>query len=317
MKLLLLLVVLARSAQSTNRVVFQDGPPGPRWTTSYAPSACANGGGQWDAVAFACPHMAMLTDDMLAAAEHDGLVADFVYAVAGGASDGDCGACYQVRPLQAERHWRPDFPQLIVQIVNSGFDVMSGQMDLFVGAGGMGYFTAVNRDCASRFCNGGPCTRGMFGGDFAAWSNAQYSDPHLCYEGGVKWDNTSDIWDLCRRLSGGEEGLKDRVLWDSCARSNLGWWHQNFYETQYERVACPLGLVSITGLWRSDDDHLPVPHVSNPLTQSCRGSLDSGHACLTTMHDGCVPSCSWPGKVGTVQGYGSVDRCDAQGQVLA
>jgi hypothetical protein len=302
---------------SLNALMFQDGAPGPRSSTSTVPSACANGGG-WDGdnVAFACPHMAMLTDDMTAAARYDGLAPEFIYGVAGGSSDTDCGICYQIMPLEPERHWRDDFPLLVIQVINSGWDVLAGQFDLFVGAGGMGYFTAVNSDCASRYCRGGPCRRGMYDGDFEAWTDAEFSDPHVCYEGGVKWDNISDIWERCRRLSGGSDELKDRILWDSCARTNLEYLHQNWYETRYERVACPEGLARLTGLWRSDDENYPLPHASNPLTQSCQGSIESGHACLTTMHDGCVPSCSWLGKVDARDGYLRVDRCDANGNVV-
>jgi hypothetical protein len=259
--------------------------------------------------------MGLLTDDMIAAAERDNLGA-FVYAVAGGQSDGDCGVCYQIQPLQAERKWRDDFPLLVVQVINSGFDVMAGQLDIFMGAGGMGFFTAVNSDCMWNYCNGGACGEAMYNGDFRAWTDAQYHDPHLCYEGGIKWDEHRDIWSLCQNLSAGSNELKDRILWDSCARSNLEGLHQNFYQTAYERVACPRGLYGLTGLRRADDDDgWPEPHADMALTRSCDGSISSGKACLTTMHDGCVFSCSWPGKVDTAQGYPCVDRCDDEGHI--
>lgn len=292
-----------------------DQNPAPRITTSYVPSACANG---WDlrrgSYAYACPYMAMLTDDMLNAAKRDGHHPRFYYAVAGGEADRLCGTCYQVQPLMAEKHWRDTFPMLVVQIINSGFDVMPGQMDLFVGAGGMGYFTAVNSDCQTQYCNGGPCARGMYGGDFLAWTNAQFKDPHLCYEGGVKWeDKTQDIWKICMNLSAGSAQMKDKILWDSCARSNLEHFHQNFYGTKYTRVACPKGLYTLTGLRRSDDEKYPHVHEDNHLEMSCSGNISAGHACLTTMHDGCVPSCAWPGKVDADPGYPRVDRCDESG----
>lgn len=38
-------------------------------------------------------------------------------------------------------------------MINSGSDVASGQLDIMMGAGGMGIFTAVNSDCQNRHCN--------------------------------------------------------------------------------------------------------------------------------------------------------------------
>ncbi len=58
-------------------------------------------------MAFACPHHAIF------AAAYDGLDADFVYAVAGSATDAQCGECYQVQLLDAERVWSHTFPQLV------------------------------------------------------------------------------------------------------------------------------------------------------------------------------------------------------------
>lgn len=298
----------------------QNDIPQPRTTISYQPSACANGGdkGPW---AFACPHMALLSDDMLLAARRDGLDHDFLYGVAGSSSDKEAGKCYQVQPLYAEKQWRDDFPQLVVQIVNSGYDVMEGQFDIMVGAGGQGYFTAVNSDCKQHHCQGGSCRDYMFDGDFSAWTNAQYPDPNSkCYAGGVKHlFNVSEnfLWEVCTRLSGGSNELKDRILWDTCVRSNQLYLHQNFYESRYLRVECPESLYRLTGLRRADDAEVRVyPNIGNPLPLHCKGSIESGHPCLSSMMDGCVPSASWSGKVDTVQGYPAVDRCDRNGNIL-
>lgn len=292
--------------------------PSPRNFTSYAPSACANGGNSHDKYSYACPHQALYSDDMLLAAEYDGL-GNFLYALAGGRSDSDAGICYQVQLLDAERQWKPDFPMLVVQIINSGWDVMDGQLDVFMGAGGFGYFTALNVDCRTHYCNGGPCFEPMYKGDFEAWNNAQYNDPHLCYSGGVKWvdnANASLIWDLCSKLSGGESELKDRILWDSCARSNLELLHQNFYQTRYTRVQCPEGLYRVSGIRRLDDTNYVLPSLDRPLDRTCGGARERGRTCVSTMHDGCVPSASWPGKVTTFEGYTRVDRCDKNGNIM-
>jgi hypothetical protein len=263
--------------------------------------------------------MAMLSDDMLLAAKWDGLDQHFAYAVAGAGSDSDAGICYQVQVLQAEKYWRDDFPFLMVQVINSGFDVMAGQLDIFMGAGGFGYFTAANSDCQTNFCKGGPCQQGLYAGNFDAWTNAQYPDPNQCYSGGIKWEPSTGedfIWGLCRKLSGGQSKMKDKVLWDSCARSNVAYFHQNYYGTNYLRVRCPEGLYRLTGLRRQDDDSYPDAHPQNNLNLHCGGSISQGQTCISTMADFCVPSASWSGKVNTIEGYGRVDRCDFDGLPL-
>ena len=292
--------------------------PGPRTSNPMNPSSCGNGGYGADH-AFACIHHALMSDDMIRAADHDGLSHNFLYGVAGGSSDNECGACYQVQALLAEKEWRDDFPQLVLQVVNSGFDVMSGQLDIMVGAGGQGYFTAVNADCQYNHCQGGPCAEGMFGGNFDAWTDAEYPDPNRCYSGGIKYFGTNDtsfLLDKCKRLSGGGSDLKDRILWDSCVRTNQVKLHQNFYGSRYLRVQCPEGLYRTTGMRRSDDGGYPIPDIGNQLTMSCWGSIEQGRPCLTTMHDGCVPSCAWPGKVAVDPDYPRIDRCSSENQVL-
>ena len=144
------LLSLAGVVQARNSVWSwknEDLPPPRTSGGPYTPSACGNGGGFADATsqeyAYACPHHAMLSDDMILAAKYDGNYNDFVYAVAGSATDSECGTCFQVQLLDAERQWRDDFPHVIVQVINSGFDVMQGQLDLFIGGGGFGYFTAL------------------------------------------------------------------------------------------------------------------------------------------------------------------------------
>ena len=290
----------------------QDGP--------YTPSACGNGGGGGPPYAYACPHHAMLSDDMLAAAAFDKLEGEYRYAVAGSDSDALCGACFQVQLLDAERVWRPDFPLLIVQIVNSGFDVMQGQFDLFVGAGGMGYFTALNADCGSKYCGGGPCRESMYEGSFADWTYSPFPDPNPCYGGGLRLLNETseaEVRERCLALSGnGTSEYKDKVLYDTCVRANLELYHQNFVSSRYLRVQCPRGLYMLTGLRRDDDARFPLPHPGLAFTNECHGSREAGHFCVTSMADGCVPSCAWPGKVTTDPEWRRVDRCGRDGRVL-
>ena len=290
--------------------------PGPRSTQSYTPSACANGGNTGP-YAFACPHQMFLSDDMRAAAARDGLNQTFAYALAGCATDSECGACYQVRLGKAEKVWKPNFPLLIVQCANSGFDVMAGQMDIYVGAGGQGYFTAVNSDCRTRFCEGGACKDNLYETNFAAWTDAEFPNANKCYSGGVKqFDNSTRLREKCLRLIGNRRDRKHLTLYQSCVRSNTAYLHENFYETTYERVQCPDSLTRVSGMRRSDDASYPRVSRGLPLTKTCKGSIESGHACITTMHDGCVPSCAWGKNLATVPGYPTITRCDKSGRIL-
>ena len=323
------LLSLAGVAQARHNSVwsweFDDLPPQRTSGGPYTPSACGNGGAFADAssqeYAFACPHHAMMSDDMVLAAKFDGNYGDFVYAVAGSASDAECGTCYQVQLLDAERQWRDDFPHVIVQVINSGFDVMQGQLDLFIGGGGFGYFTALNADCSVKFCNGGPCKQAMYEGSFEAWTYSPYPDPNPCYGGGLRLLNETSAQEVlkkCKALSGDSDKLKDKILWDTCVRANLFLFHQNFVSSNLLRVKCPKGLYMLTGLRREDDDddHVPDADTANDLTEGCRGSREGGHYCVTSMSDGCVPSCAWPGKVNTDQAYQRVDRCAISGMPL-
>jgi hypothetical protein len=294
--------------------------PGPRTSTSSAPSACANGG-SGSSYAYACQHMNMLTDDMLLAARRDGLAEDFLYAVSGANSDSECGICYQMELLKAEKVWRDYwFPQIITQVVNSGFDVLHGSQDISHAAGGFGYYQALSSDCQYNYCDGGPCKEGMYEGDFAAWTDAEFPTKDRCYAGGLKVFNHTDYNELvrkCRRLTGEKDILNNRILWDGCIRSNLVFLHQNFYGSRYTRVQCPESLYRLTGIRRSDDEDYPYPHIDNRLDKSVDGNIESGHPATTTYSDGCRPSCAWPGKVNTVPGYSAVDVCDRQGRVLS
>lgn len=287
--------------------------------TEYG-SACGNGWSSSQVYGFACPHMMLQSEDMLQAANHDGLGDDFLYAVAGSASDNDCGRCYQIQLLDAERKWRSDFKLLIVQIINSGFDVMTGQMDIFMGAGGFGYFTSCNSDCSSHACQGGACKQSMYDTPFDSWDQAHYNDPNRCYSGGIKWldENNDNILNLCQGLIGHEpRDPKDQITIDSCYRSNQGLYHQNFVSTRYTPVQCPAGLTMLTGLRRADDcSPLPLPHPDNALDRHCQGDRSQGHFCITTMQDCCKPSCAWSGKGNPDPQWPRLDTCSRTGSIL-
>jgi hypothetical protein len=276
------------------------------------PSACNNGFfSSSSAYGYACPHQALLSNDMLGAARYDGLSSHFVYGVAGASTDDDCGKCYQIQLLDAERVWRDDFPFLVVQVINSGYDVMPYQFDVFMGAGGFGYFTACNRDCGSHYCQGGPCAEGMFPTTFEQWTQVAYADPHTCYSGGIKWlEQPEKAKQYCEEALASQEHARD-----SCVRSNAELFHQNFVEIRAERVQCPPGLYRLTGLQRADDGGLPYPSPTLALTQHCQGDRSQGHFCITTMQDCCKPSCSWRGKGNPSREWDHVDYCDAKGNL--
>ena len=288
--------------------------PQPRHPRSEKNSACGNGQSSSE-YGYACPHLLMFSADLLLAAQYDHFDRDFYYAVAGGTSDQDCGACYQVQLLDAEQQWDPLFRNLIVQVVNSGFDVRQGQFDVFMGGGGFGWFTSCNSDCFQNYCKGGPCHENLYDGSFSQWNNAQYYDSDLCYSGGIKWLNHTTP-DMCHALSNYHTNdLKDRILFDSCMGTNRYGYHQNFVSTNSLRVQCPPGLYRATGLRRSDEDSFLIPHLQNQLPISCRGNRDRGDYCITTMMDCCKFSCSWNSKGNPDPQWSRTDTCNRQGLI--
>ena len=300
------------------------GPRNPTGDDQYLPSACSNGR-SGPRAGYACPHMAMLSNDMISAAYRDGFQPEeILYAVAGGPSDGECGKCYQVQLLDGEREWDANFPDLVVQVINMGYDVLPYQLDIFMGGGGFGYFTACNQDCASHYCQGGACLGpGMYSGSsFTDWTTqSEYPDPNQCYSGGVKWDNgslpRSQLVARCERLVGPERDWKTSATMESCVRSNQLKLHQNFVSTRVQRVRCPQNLVAVTGMRRRDDVEISVsPQKKQRLSESCQGDRSQGHYCITTMQDCCKPSCSWSGKVATKPGFASVDFCYRDGRIV-
>lgn len=328
--LLLHFVALQTAAQHSVWDWHTTWPPTRESDGPFTPSAAANGPSDAVEYAFSCPHMCLLSDDMVLAAASDGFaLANVLYAVAGGPSDADCGVCYAVQILDAERQWRDDFPILVVMVINSGGDVMAGQLDVMIGAGGAGYFDACHRDCATKTCPGGACHDYLYEGTFDAWNDAEYSDPHDCSNGGMKWlreANGTILHEKCEALVGKPDRaawkLKDYILVDSCVRTNQELLHQNFVSCRRTRVACPPGLVRITGLRRRDDAAFPDITTSTSidpsvLTEVIQGSRSEGHFALTTMQDCAVPSCSWAGKVDADPMYKRVDRCDRGGRVMA
>ena len=124
----------------------------------------------------------MFSSDMLLAASFDGLSDALFYATAASAFDIDCGKCYQVKPLEAEKQWNDSLAnrQLIIQTTNTGADVMVGQFDIFIGAGGLGMYNRCSRDCKEHYCQGGPCMAYLYEGTFDQWNPEPWGNVVEC-----------------------------------------------------------------------------------------------------------------------------------------
>lgn len=259
-------------------------------TDSELPSACrGNPTDDLWGVGFACPHLLLFSSDLLLAAERDGLADYFFYGTAASKSDDDCGKCFQVKLMDPQLTWNDTYfdRQLILQITNSGFDVVPGQFDVYMGAGGFGYYTACNQDCQSHFCQGGPCALGMFNSMFDDWT-----PDGNCYGGGLRMlsDNYDQVWGLCGKIIRGND-FKDDVLRQACWYANIMFYHQNFFSTDSIQVQCPTSLTKATGLKRSDDVSSPFPDRNNKPNIFCRNKN-----CMTGYQDCCKMSCSWNSK---------------------
>ena len=267
-------------------------------------SACHSGSG----VGYACPHLLLFSTDLLLAAERDGLGGDFFYGTSASKNDNDCGKCFQVKLMDAQVPSQNGNKQLILQITNSGFDVVDGQFDVHMGAGGFGYYTACNQDCSSRFCQGGACSVGMFETRFDDWTK-----DGDCYGGGLKMLSTDyqKVWDMCGKLTR-TNSFKEDVLRQSCWYSNLLFYHQNFFSTDSVQVQCPVHLTKTTGLKRNDESSLPLPHIDNSFTITCRN-----RNCITSYQDCCKMSCAWNGKGSPDSLLSRVYTCDKSGLLLS
>ena len=278
-----------------------------RWTNSgssynnYAvPNTSANadyntksgcGGGGDDNTGWGCPHQMLLSPDMQYAAKEDGN-SWAVYGVAGIGQSSDCGSCYQ---LEITGGGSPSPNKYIVQAVNTGSDVGSGQFDIMVGGGGFGIYDACSSDCQyGRVCSGGHCNAPYYSGDFNAWT-----PDGNCYGGGVH--NAGQ----CYGLSNGQQ-FPDKTLHYGCTEAINRGYHANF-EVQWKRVQCPPSLYKVTGLRRKDDIEHLVADLKLALTSSGR---------TTTMMDCCKPTCSWKQNIADIADpqFPQVYTCNKDGQ---
>ena len=168
----------------------------------------------------------------------------------------------------------PSPNKYIVQAVNTGSDVSSGQFDILVGAGGFGIYDACSSDCQyGQVCSGGHCNSPYYSGNFAAWT-----PDGNCYGGGVH--NPSG----CSKLvTSSSHTFADDTLLYGCPEAIKRGFHANF-DVQWQKVQCPPSLYKVTGLRRKDDGEHPAPKLGLTLSNSGR---------TTTTMDCCKSTCAW------------------------
>lgn len=210
-----------------------------------------------------------------------------------GSQNSDMGKCFR---LEVEGMSSP----LIVQSVNTGSDVSSGQFDLQQMAGGVGLCNALTS--STTFADGestsGSALFPMFSGDNTVWGpkrDGGFSDESGCDAIPMYPDGTAAV----SSFPNGESDLRTmcKAAYDLKARRNDG---INPTITSGARVACPEEVYKITGVRLTSDDSF------DPVTFS-GGSL-------TRMFDGCKPSAGWESNVqGADSMYPAVLPCGPDG----
>ena len=274
------------------------GPPTNSINAEYNGMSSCGGGGDTN-ISWACPHMMLLSPDMINAAKEDGN--DWaVYGVAGIGQISDCGSCFQLEITGGGGSW-PAKNKYIVQAINTGSDVGSGQFDIFLGAGGFGIYDACSSDCKNgQVCSGGHCNAPMFSGDFHAWT-----PDNNCYGGGVKNSNG------CDRLvttPPENQNFAEKTLVYGCKTALDQNYHQNF-QVNFQAVSCPKSLYQLTGIKPKNEYSLSAPHKDMKLYNQGR---------TTTMMDCCKPTCAWRQNVQsfTDPNWPQLFVCDQKGYPL-
>ena len=273
-------------------------PPNSSTNAEYNGISACGGGGDPN-ISWSCPHLMLLSPDMQYAAEADGNSGWAVYGVVGIGQQSDCGKCFLLQITGGGTI--PTKTSFIVQAVNTGSDVSSGQFDILIGAGGFGIYDACASDCKNgRACSGGNCNAPQFSGDFSAWT-----PDGNCYGGGVHSSDGCDALDS-------EQSFADKTLTYGCKAAVNQFYHQNF-DVNFKQVQCPKSLYRITGIRsKSDIDNSQSLPIASPYL-----SLPNGGRTTTTM-DCCKPTCAWRQNVGsfTDPNWPQTFVCDKNGVPL-
>ena len=272
-------------------------PPNTSADADYNSRSSCGGGGDSN-TSWSCPHMMLLSPDMLHAAKADGNDNWALYGVAGIGQVSDCGKCYQLE-ITGGGSWPVGNNKYIVQAINTGGDVSSGQFDIFIGAGGFGIFDSCSSDCQyGTVCSGGNCNAPQFGGNFYAWT-----PDGNCYGGGLHDPNGCEAlvnWKL--------ETFAENTLVYDCKEALYKKYHQNF-NVNFKEVKCPESLVRVTGIKHRDEVSLSAAHEELVL---------DGQGRTTTMMDCCKPTCAWRQNVEyfTDPNWPQVFACNKEGYIL-
>ncbi len=257
-------------------------------------SSC--GGGGDSNISFACPHLMLLSPDMVLAAKADGN--DWaVYGVSGIGQVTDCGKCFQLE-ITGSSGTYPTKTNYIVQAVNTGSDVSSGPFDILIGAGGFGIYDACSSECKyGQTCGGGHCNAPMYSGGFHAWT-----PDGNCYGGGVRDASGCDALFTTPPQS---RNFAEYTLIYGCKAGIEQHYHQNF-QVSFESVKCPNSLVKVTGIWTWHEEELSAPHLDLKLR---------GQGQATTTMDCCKPTCAWRQNTGnfTDPNFPQVYVCSKEG----
>lgn len=247
------------------------GPPDNSKSAAYNGISGCVGGGDENYMSWSCPHLMLLSPDMQFAAQADKNYG-VVYAVAGIGQASDCGKCYQLKINDSPA---PQPSTIIVQAVNTGSDVSSGQFDILLGAGGFGIYDACSSDCKQKNC-GQACNGPMYAGDFSAWT-----PDGNCYGGGLKDESK------CGGLVNNQQTtFADKTLVYGCKTAIDRQYHQNYNNVDFQQVQCPKSLYLVSGIRSLSDDSPDLPMASPHL------KLQNGGRITTTM-DCCKPTCAW------------------------
>ncbi len=253
------------------------------------------GGGGDSNMSWSCPHLMLLSPDMINAAKKDGNEWA-LYGVAGIGQTADCGKCFQ---LEITGDNRPSgTTKFIVQAVNTGSDVGSGQFDILMGGGGLGLYDGCSSDCKTgRVCSGGHCNGPMYSGDFTAWT-----PDGNCYGGGIR---DADGCDRLVTTPVANQNYAEKTLVYGCKVAIQQNYHSNF-PVNFKSVKCPRSLYQLTGILSKNENVLSVPRKDMKL---------SGQGRTTTTMDCCKPTCAWRQNTGiyTDSNWPQVFVCDQQG----
>ena len=256
----------------------------------YNTTSSCRGGGDSN-IGWSCPHLMLLSPDMQYAAQADNN-SWAVYAVAGIGATHDCGSCYQLEITDGGSIPSPS--KYIVQAVNTGGDVSSGQFDILMGGGGFGIYDACSSDCKKgRVCSGGQCNAPQFTGNFSVWT-----PDGNCYSGGVH------LLEQCKNLTI-TNSLADTTLLYGCTTAIERRYHTNF-GVKFARVQCPEYLYKVTGIRQNGDTAYPLPRPDMELQNQGR---------TTTTMDCCKPTCAWRQNLQGITDpmFPQVYTCDHEG----